>query len=179
MSEIDFEAMDEETAAQVRAALAAKDQELAGERAKLARRAAIDGDELLGKYPRAISALRSRTIGEPELSGDELEAWLKAKEAEYVALNVPDPTAKPPEVEPVATPPAPSSPAEGWGSPVASGMAPTPDVAAALEQNLSSLGRIDADAIKQLDHLNTSNDGRRGLRELSNKLMDKRPIISG
>lgn len=178
MAEIDFETMDEEVAAQVKAALAEKDQQIATATARDERRTVIHGSEDVAKqYPRAINALRNKAIAEPELAGEELTAWLAAKEGEYVALGVPEPgaTQEPAEQTPESAPAA--QPAEGWGGSVGSGAPPAPNLSANLEGDLNSLPTsIDARIVEQLDQLNSSPGGRRSIREITSKRSNNRPI---
>jgi hypothetical protein len=171
--DIDFDSMDEEVAAQVRAALEAKEGELAKAQGAAARKGLIYGAEAQASYPRAIHALRSGTVAEPELSGDELTAWLAAKESEYTSLGVTDPTAPAPAPTEEAAAP---NPAEGWGSAPAAGTPPSENLAGELQAALAQSGELTADTIMKIDQLNRSNQGRKDLRSVTAELSDKRPI---
>jgi len=178
--EIDYDSMDEETAAAVRAAIQQKEQELDNFRSAAERKNLIFADEeLKTKYPRAVNALRTKLIAEPEVAVEQLGEWLDAKEKEYVAMNVADPFAVVAPTPAASEPAVPPNPAQGWGSAVASGPAPTVDIAEGLKGSLSSVRRLEASTITQLDALNASAEGRRSLRELTYELSDKRPIVAG
>ena len=166
--------VDEEVREAILASLKSKDEEVSMARSEAtAKERALQlktDDEMLKKYPRAVTLIRQGKLQDP---GDD-EA-LAAKEAEYESAGVPDPL----QVKEAISTQTPESAAEGWGAAQEAGaVAPPMDIGTRMDE---AQAKGDTLSIVQLMHIAKEEGKQAFLEQRARQTVDETwpPILSG